>query len=57
MKSITMFFEKLDTIDQSKRTPEEKELLTKAAKGEAPWTPELSDLYLKAVRDTEETDS
>jgi len=46
--------EQLQTIENSKRTPEEKELLTKAAKGEIKWTKEVMDLYKKAVRDTEE---
>lgn len=54
MQSLTLRLEQLQTIDNSNRTPEEKELLTKAAKGEIKWTKEVMDLYMKAVRDTEE---
>jgi len=53
MKSITTRLQQLETINKSKRTPKEKETLTKAAKGEITWTPEIQNLYLEAVKDNE----
>ena len=56
-KCITLLIEDLETIHQSNRTPEEKDLLNKAVRGEVPWTKEIDELYMKALKDGEEQDN
>ncbi len=53
MQSLTIKLQQLETIAKSKRTMEEKKLLTKAARLETDWTSEIQELYMKAVLETE----
>jgi len=50
MSHLTFLLEQLQTIEKSNLTMEEKELLKKAASREIKWTPELTELYKKAIR-------
>ncbi len=47
--SLTTTIELLNEIQKSNGTPEEKELLTKAATEEIPWTTEMDELLLKVL--------
>ncbi len=47
--SLTTTIELLNAIEKSNGTPEEKELLNKAATGETPWTKEMDDLLDKVM--------
>lgn len=47
--SLTTTIQLLNEIAKSNGTPEEKELLTKAATEEIPWTKEMDELLLKVL--------
>jgi len=47
--SLTTTIELLNEIQKSNGTLEEKELLTKAATGEIPWTKEMDELLGKVL--------
>jgi len=48
--SLTTTIELLEEIQKSNGTPEEKELLIKAATGEIPWTEEMDNLLDKVLQ-------
>lgn len=52
MSLLTHQLERLELVDQSKATNQEKEQLSKAIMKEIEWTPELKELMEQVIQDS-----